>query len=35
VDRGTEEFDRRSQQRELAALQRKARKHGLQLVPAA
>ena len=35
VDRGTEESDRRSQQRELAALQRKARKHGLQLVPAA
>ena len=35
VDRGTEEFNRRSQQRELAALQRKARKHGLQLVPAA
>ena len=35
VDRGTEEFDRRNQQRELAALQRKARKHGLQLVPAA
>jgi hypothetical protein len=35
VDRGTEEFNRRSQQRELAALERKARKHGLQLVPAA
>jgi transposase len=35
VDRGTQEFNRRSQDRELAALQRKARKHGLQLVPAA
>jgi hypothetical protein len=35
VDRGTEEFNRRSQQRELAALDRKARKHGLKLVPAA
>ena len=35
VDRGTEEFNRRSQQRELAALQHKARKHGLRLVPAA
>jgi transposase len=35
VDRGTQEFNRRSQERELAALQRKARKHGLQLVPAA
>ena len=35
VDRGSEEFNRRSQQRELAALQRKARKHGMQLVPAA
>jgi len=35
VDRGTEEFNRRSQQRELTALERKARKHGLQLVPAA
>jgi transposase len=34
VDRGSQEFDRRSQQRELAALERKARKHGLQLVPA-
>lgn len=34
VDRGTEEFNRRSQQRELAALQRKARKHGMQLLPA-
>jgi transposase len=34
VDRGTQEFNRRSQQRELAALERKARKHGLQLVPA-
>ena len=34
VDRGTQEFNRRSQQRELAALDRKARKHGLQLVPA-
>jgi hypothetical protein len=35
VDRGTQEFNRRSEERELAALQRKARKHGLQLVPAA
>lgn len=35
VDRGTEEFNRRSQHRELAALERKARKHGLKLVPAA
>jgi transposase len=35
VDRGTQESNRRSQQRELAALERKARKHGLQLVPAA
>lgn len=35
VDRGTEEFNRRSQQRELAVLERKARKHGMQLVPAA
>jgi transposase len=35
VDRGTEEFNRRSQQRELATLERKARKHGMQLVPAA
>jgi transposase len=35
VDRGTEEFNRRSQQRELSALERKARKHGMQLVPAA
>jgi transposase len=35
VDRGTEEFNRRSQQRELAALQRKAARHGMQLVPVA
>jgi hypothetical protein len=35
VDRGTEEFNRRTQQRELATLERKARKHGMQLVPAA
>ena len=35
VDRGTEAFNRRTEQRELAALQRKARKHGMQLVPAA
>ena len=35
VDRRTEEFNRRSQQCELAALERKARKHGMQLVPAA
>ena len=35
VDRGVEEFDRRSQQRELAALERKARKLGMQLVAAA
>jgi len=35
VDRGTEEFNRRSQHRELAALERKARKHGLKLVSAA
>jgi transposase len=35
VDRGSEAFNRRSQQRELAALQRKARQHGMQLVPAA
>ena len=33
VDRGTEEFNRPSQQRELADLQRKDRKHGLQLSP--
>lgn len=35
VDQGSEAFNRRSQQRELAALQRKARQHGMQLVPAA
>ena len=35
LDGGTQEFNRRSQERELAALERKARKHGLQLVPAA
>jgi hypothetical protein len=35
VDRGAEEFNRRSEQRELAALQRKARQHGMQLVPTA
>jgi hypothetical protein len=35
VDRGTQEFNRRSEQRELAALERKARQHGLQLIPAA
>jgi hypothetical protein len=35
VDRGTEAFNRHSAQRELAALQRKARQHGMQLVPAA
>jgi hypothetical protein len=35
VDRGTEEFNRRSQQRELAALQRKAARRGMQLVPVA
>ena len=34
VDRGAEEFNRRSQQRELAALQRKAHNYGMQLVPA-
>jgi len=34
IDRGSQDFNRRSQQRELAALERKARKHGLQLVPA-
>jgi transposase len=34
VDRGAEEFSRRSQQRELAALQRKAHNYGMQLVPA-
>jgi transposase len=33
VDLGTEEFNRRSEQRELAALQRKAHRHGMQLVP--
>ena len=35
VDQGIEEFNRRSEQRELAALQRKAHKHGMQLVPTA
>ena len=35
VDQGIEEFKRRSEQRELALLQRKAQKHGMQLVPAA
>lgn len=35
VDRGVEEFNRRSEQRELAALQRKAHKLGMQLVAAA
>jgi transposase len=35
VDQGIEEFNRRSEQRELALLQRKAQKHGMQLVPAA
>jgi transposase len=35
VDRGAEEFKRRSEQRELATLQRKARQHGMQLVPTA
>ena len=35
VDRGLEAFNRHSEQRELAALQRKARQHGMQLVPAA
>jgi len=34
VDRGTAEFERRSQQRDLATLQRKARSLGMQLVPA-
>jgi transposase len=35
VDQGIEEFNRRSEQRELAVLQRKAHKHGMQLVPTA
>ena len=35
VDQGMEEFNRRSEQRELDLLQRKAHKHGMQLVPAA
>jgi hypothetical protein len=35
VDQGIEEFNRRSEQRELALLQRKAQKHGMQLVPTA
>jgi transposase len=34
VDRGMEEFNRRSEQRELDLLRRKAQKHGLQLVAA-
>ena len=35
VDRGTEEFERQKEQRELAALRRKAASLGLQLVPTA
>jgi transposase len=35
VDQGIEGFNRRSEQRELALLQRKAHKHGMQLVPTA
>jgi transposase len=35
VDRGSEEFERKRKQRELAALQRKASHLGMQLVPAA
>jgi transposase len=35
VDQGIEEFNRRSEQRELAVLQHKAHKHGMQLVPTA
>ena len=35
VDRGTAELEPRSQQRDLATLQRKARSLGMQLVPAA
>ena len=35
VDRGIDEFNRRSEQREIAVLQRKAQKHGMQLVPTA
>jgi transposase len=35
IDRGTVEFEQRRQQRDLAALQRKARSLGMQLVPAA
>jgi transposase len=33
VDLGMEEFNHRSEQRELAALQRKAHRHGMQLIP--
>jgi len=33
IDRGTVEFERRRQQRDLATLQRKARSLGMQLVP--
>ena len=35
VDRGTVEFERHRQQSDLASLQRKARRLGMQLVPAA
>jgi transposase len=35
VDRGTAEFERRRQEREFAALQRKARDFGMKLVPTA
>jgi len=35
VDQGIEEFNRRSEQRELAVLQHKAHKHGMQLIPTA
>jgi transposase len=35
VDQGIDEFNRRSRQRELDVLQRKAHKHGMQLVPTA
>ena len=35
IDRGTVEFEHRRQQRDLVALQRKARSLGMQLVPAA
>ena len=34
IDRGMEEFERKKQQRELAALQRKAQTLGMQLLPA-